>query len=114
VRSKISITFDAYTSRAADPYLAITAHYIDVPSDSPSCWKLASDVLAFEHVPGSHTGTNLAAIIEGVVDRFGFRSKVCTNDVWRKERHSHLSLPFFLPSTRHLVWLGNSRQCIGQ
>jgi hypothetical protein len=97
VRSKISITFDAYTSRAGHPYLAITAHYIDVPSDSPSCWKLASDVLAFEHVPGSHTGTNLAAIIEGVVDRFGFRSKVCANDVWRKELHSHLSLPSFLP-----------------
>jgi len=110
VPGKISITFDAYTSRAADPYLAITAHYIDVPSDSPTSWRLASDVIAFEHVPGPHSGANLASIIERVVDRFGFRSKVCTNDVWRKERHSHL----FLPSTHHLVWLDNSRQCIGQ
>lgn len=74
---KISITFDAYTSRAADPYLTITAHYIDAPAGSPSSWRLASDVLAFEHVPGAHTGDNLASVITDVVDRFGFRSKVC-------------------------------------
>lgn len=73
---KISITFDAYTSRASDPYLAITAHYIDALPDSPSSWRLTSDVLAFEHVPGAHTGVNLASVIKDVVDRFGFRSKV--------------------------------------
>ena len=70
---KISITFDAYTSSAFDPYLAITAHYIDAPPDGP--WRLTSDVLAFEHVPGAHNGANLASVITCVVDRFGFRSK---------------------------------------
>ena len=70
---KISITFDAYTSSAFDPYLAITAHYIDAPPDGP--WRLSSDVLAFEHVPGAHSGDNLASVITCVVDRFGFRSK---------------------------------------
>ena len=73
---KISITFDAYTSSASDPYLAITTHFIDAPPDSPSKWRLNSDLLAFEHVPGAHTGANLASVIVSVVDRFDFRSKV--------------------------------------
>jgi hypothetical protein len=77
VPGKISITFDAYTSRAADPFLAVTSHYIVAPSDNPGSWRLASDVVAFEHVPGAHTGANLASVIACVVDRFGFRSKVC-------------------------------------
>jgi hypothetical protein len=77
VPGKISITFDATTSRASDPYLAVTAHFIDAPPDSPSSWRLTSDVVAFEHVPGAHNGANLASIIISVIDRFGFRSKVC-------------------------------------
>jgi hypothetical protein len=76
VPGKISITFDAYTSRASDPYLAITTHFIDAPPDNPSSWRLSSDVVAFENVPGAHTGVNLASVIASVVDRFDFRSKV--------------------------------------
>jgi hypothetical protein len=82
VPGKISITFDAYTSRACDPYLAITTHFIDAPPESPSSWRIHSDVAAFEHVPGAHTGVNLASVIASVVDRFGFRSKVRQRSSW--------------------------------
>jgi hypothetical protein len=75
VRGKFSVAFDAYTSCAFDSYIAITAHYIYAPPDSPGSWRLASDVLAFEHLPGSHSGVNLAFAITSVVDRFDIRSK---------------------------------------
>jgi hypothetical protein len=75
VPGKISIAFDTSTLCASRPYLVITAHYIDAPPDSPDSWRLASDVLAFEHLPGAHNGVNLASAIACVVDRFDIRSK---------------------------------------
>ncbi|KAF4609402.1 hypothetical protein D9613_012987 [Agrocybe pediades] len=53
----VSITFDAWTSKSYDPFLAITAHYVDSPKDAPQDWELASlKVLAFEQLNGRHTG----------------------------------------------------------
>jgi hypothetical protein len=48
----MSITFDAWTSKAYDPYLAITVHYIDSLADQPDKWQLKSKILAFQELPG--------------------------------------------------------------
>jgi hypothetical protein len=37
---QISITFDAWTSDASDPYLAVTSHYIHLEADQPNKWEL--------------------------------------------------------------------------
>ncbi|KAF8270572.1 hypothetical protein EI94DRAFT_1798065 [Lactarius quietus] len=44
VPSKISFTFDAWTSTPGDPYRSLTSHIIDAPADHPNAWELKSGV----------------------------------------------------------------------
>lgn len=74
--SKVSFTFDMWTSDPGDPYLSVTAHYIDAPADKPQEWELRMDQLAFKHVEGRHTGKNIANILIDIVDYYGLRGKV--------------------------------------
>ena len=76
VPGQISITFDAWTSKSYDPYLAITAHYIDAPSDKPNEWELKARTLAFTNIEGDHGGANLANMIIRVVQKYGLVGKV--------------------------------------
>lgn len=76
IQSQISITMDSWTSAAYDPYLAITAHYIDSPPDQPNEWSLKSDLLGFAEIEGNHGGANQASIILSVIDRYDVRDKV--------------------------------------
>jgi hypothetical protein len=55
--SQISFTFDAGTSRASDPYLTVTGHWID------NDWNLHEQILAFTEIIGSHTGVNTGEIL---------------------------------------------------
>ena len=77
VTGLISITFNAWTSKAGDPYLTVTAHYIHSPGNQPNNWKLHSRVLGYTEIKGSHSGANTAAVVMRVIDRYKLRSKVC-------------------------------------
>lgn len=57
---RISFTFDAGTSRAYDPYLTVTAHWID------NDWQLQSQIIAFTEIHGEHTGANTGQILVGI------------------------------------------------
>lgn len=72
----ISYTFDAWTSRAGDPYLGVTAHQVRNTPDDPTKWKLESDLLAYTEIFGDHSGRNSARILRYVFDRYGIRDKV--------------------------------------
>src|SRR5258708_33280482 len=102
---KISITFDTWTSRAFDPYIAITAHYIDSSTNSQSLWVLKKDLIGFFSVIGSHSGENLACYIIECVEQFGLEKKV---------RKKYLFLYNFLnfKSCFNSAQLGNVRQCL--
>ena|ERR1700722_12188723 len=76
IPGQISCTFDAWTSSAYDPYLAVTAHYISSPPAQPNSWELRSRVLGFMEIEGNHSGANTAAVILRVIDRYGIRHKV--------------------------------------
>ena len=76
IPGKMSITFDAWTSKAYDPYLAITVHYIDSLADQPDEWQLKSKVLAFQELPGRHNGENLATTLNKVINRYDIQDKV--------------------------------------
>jgi hypothetical protein len=97
--SRVSIPFDAWTSKAYDPYLAITAHYVDAPSDQPLEWELKRKLLGFEELQGSHTGMNVAINIIEVLDQHNIRNKV-----------SFMSGSIRMPTHVYciLAWLGNS------
>jgi hypothetical protein len=78
IPSKISFTFDAWTSKAGDPYMSLTAHYIDAPIDRPNVWVLRSEQLLFQEIQGRHTGKNMGEILSRAVDRYELRGKVCS------------------------------------
>jgi hypothetical protein len=66
--SKVSLTFDAWTSQPGDPYLSIMGHYINAPADCLKDWQLRTEQLLFEEIKGRHTGKNMAEILVCTVD----------------------------------------------
>jgi hypothetical protein len=76
VPSKISFTFDAWTSAPGDPYVSLTAHYIDAPANCPSAWTLQSEQLIFQEIQGRHTGKIMADILSSALERYGLCGKV--------------------------------------
>jgi hypothetical protein len=76
VPSKISFTFNAWTSAPGDPYLSLTAHYIDVPADHLNAWELKSDQLIFQEIQGRHMGRNMGDILVCALDRYNLCGKV--------------------------------------
>ena len=69
--------FDAWTSGANDPYLAIMAHYIASPEGQPTIGNIHSKTLVYTSIEGNHSGANTAVVILHVIDRYGIREKVC-------------------------------------
>jgi hypothetical protein len=63
--SKVSFTFDAGTSRAFDPYLTVTGHWIDAN------WNLHEQVLAFREITGDHSGENTGALLIEILGEYG-------------------------------------------
>ena len=61
---------------SSNPYLSITAHYVNSPVDKPDQWVLREDQLAFMLLDGHHTRANMASIIASVLDDYGISGKV--------------------------------------
>ena len=76
IPSKISFTFDAWTSTPGDPYLSLMAHYIDAPIDCLSAWQLKSEQLIFQQIEGWHTRKNMVDIIGCALNWYQLCSKV--------------------------------------
>jgi hypothetical protein len=75
VPGQISITFDAWTSKSYDPYLAVTAHYI-AASPLKNDWELRARILAFTAIDGDHGGANIATILLKIFEDYGLSGKV--------------------------------------
>ncbi|KAF5380029.1 hypothetical protein D9615_006171 [Tricholomella constricta] len=76
IPGRISFTFDTWTSDAGDPYLSVTGHYIWASEDQPMDWSLKTDQLAFTHLEGNHSGSNIGNILVRTFDRYNLRSKL--------------------------------------
>lgn len=76
IASDILLTFDLWTSRPYNPYLGITAHYIDAPADCPNEWELKTVTLGYTVVEGNHSGANITAHIIQELNKYGLREKV--------------------------------------
>ena len=63
--SRVSFTFDAGTSRAFDPYLTVTAHWID------ASWNICEQALAFWEIVGDHSGQNTGALLITILSEYG-------------------------------------------
>ncbi|XP_017261968.1 E3 SUMO-protein ligase ZBED1-like [Kryptolebias marmoratus] len=67
---RVALTCDGWTSRATDPYVTITSHFI---SDE---WELVSNVLQTRPLHGSHTGSNIANLLTEAINEWGITGKV--------------------------------------
>ena len=72
---RISLTADIWSDSNMRPFLACTAHWI-AKDDASSALKLKSALIAFHHLPGNHTGVNIATALLGILDRAGIADKV--------------------------------------
>jgi hypothetical protein len=55
--SRLSIALDCWTSPFNQAFMAITGYFIDQE------WNYREVLLGFEHIHGSHTGSNLSEIV---------------------------------------------------
>jgi hypothetical protein len=72
IPSKISFMFDAWMSALGDPYLSLTAHFIDAPANSLT----KSDQLICQEIEGWHMGKNMSDILSSALDKYGLCGKV--------------------------------------
>ncbi|KAM3871381.1 E3 SUMO-protein ligase ZBED1-like [Diretmus argenteus] len=66
---RVALTCDAWTSRAVDSYVTITAHYLTED------WRLLSHVLQTRAVHESHTGANIADLLQNAAQEWGIADK---------------------------------------
>jgi hypothetical protein len=76
VDSKISITFDSWTSEPGVPFLSITVHYIDSPAGKPQEWELKTKQLAFTIINSNHSGSNIGSILIETINSYDIHTKV--------------------------------------
>ncbi|XP_046542896.1 E3 SUMO-protein ligase ZBED1-like [Haliotis rubra] len=62
--SSMAVTTDGWTSRSTESYITITAHYVNED------WQLENPVLQTRTLHESHTGANLANVLESAVDEW--------------------------------------------
>jgi len=67
---KISLAADTWTSPNKLAFLAIVAYWI---SDS---WQIEEVLIGFEEIRGSHTGANMAGIINDVLARYRIQDRI--------------------------------------
>lgn len=66
---RVGLTCDGWTSRATESYLTVTAHFINKE------WELKSYVLQTRAMSGSHTGVNIAEVLQKVVHEWKLVNK---------------------------------------
>jgi hypothetical protein len=74
--TKVSLSMDCWSSFNRQGYLAVNAYFIDEK------WCYHEVLLAFEYVPGSHTGTKLAEVVHDIIARHKLEGRIyaITND----------------------------------
>jgi hypothetical protein len=68
--SKISFTFDGWTSTNQMSFLGVTAHWIS------ENWDLKQITLDFHHLEGPHSGENLSKALINILKNYGILTKV--------------------------------------
>lgn len=70
LKSRVSVSLDAWTSPNHHPFLGIMVHFID------NEYRIRREVLGFENLTGVHSGINMAGTVWSVLAEFGLLDKV--------------------------------------
>jgi hypothetical protein len=73
---KISFTIDMWTDLDKQPYMAVTAHWLEQVSLQQQKVNLCTDLIGFMHIPGAHTGERLAEVFLWIIDCLKLDKKV--------------------------------------
>jgi len=75
------MTTDMWSDPDLKPYMAITAHWLELVQLKGGQKKLnlRADLIGFMHVPGSHTGERLAQVFYFIINRMGLTKKVISS-----------------------------------
>jgi hypothetical protein len=68
--SRLSIALDCWTSPFNQAFMAITGYFIDQE------WNYREVLLGFEHIHGSHTGSNLSETVFQILQEYGITDRV--------------------------------------
>lgn len=68
--SRLSIALDCWTSPFNQAFMAITGYFIDLE------WNYREVLLGFEHIHGSHTGSNLSETVVQILQNHGITNRV--------------------------------------
>lgn len=67
-QGKISFTSDLWSDKKLRPFMALTAHWI-AKEEKTLVLVLRVALIAFHHIPGSHTGKSLGSTLLHLLDR---------------------------------------------
>jgi hypothetical protein len=78
---KISFTTDMWSDLNKEPFMGVTAHWIETKLERTAAGpqhslKLQAALIGFIQVPGHHTGEHLAHAFLSILDRIGIMKKV--------------------------------------
>ena len=76
------MTMDLWTDTNISPFMAVTAHWIEVDAvltlqGTQYNLQLCADLIGFHHVPGHHTREHITHAFLHVLDHIGVVHKVC-------------------------------------
>ena len=74
---RILYTTDLWSDLNLDSFMAITAHYIFCPTTG--LLQYWCNLIAFQHIKGSHSGANLAMHFFALIDGLRVAHKVCSS-----------------------------------
>lgn len=68
--AKLSLSLDCWTSSFQQAFMAITGYFLDKD------WEYREILLGFEPLHGSHTGSNLSAVVIGILNNYQIADRV--------------------------------------
>ena len=79
ITSHVSSVFDGWTTKQRQLFLSFSIQYIYLPPEDQYNWSLKSNLLAFKHTIGCHTGMMLGKELETIIWEKGLEALVsCT------------------------------------
>lgn len=72
---QISFTIDIWSDQNRRSYMAITAHWIAIISETTAL-ELKAALIAFQQLAGDHDGESLSSVVLQLLDRAGITIKV--------------------------------------
>ena len=67
ITSLVTGVFDGWTTKRRRPFLSFSIQYIHSPPEDPYKWSLKTNLLAFRHTIGRHTGIMLGKELENII-----------------------------------------------